>query len=231
MTPVLDAPRENVQAGGPPPEPPPSGDGGGGDRGDGGGGDRGGGGGDSDPGRGSGTQHVAILGMWIALIPILMLFLAFVSAYIVRHGLGTEWAPGSMPPIVYANTVILGLSSLLLERSRAVERAGGYARPWIAVTFLLGVTFVIGQVFAWQNLRERGMTFSATPYASFFFVMTIAHAVHVAGGLVGLGLASLWPPQGWRGQSLALILRVNAIYWHFLGCLWLLLFMLLQFWR
>jgi len=216
VTPVLDAPLDRMQSGGPPPGPPLAG---------------GGDGGDSDPGHGRGTQNVAVLGMWIALIPILTLFLAFVSAYIVRHGLGTEWAPGSMPRIVYANTVILGLSSLLLERSRAVERAGGYARPWIAATFLLGVTFVIGQVFAWLDLKAHGMTFSATPYASFFFVMTIAHALHVAGGLAGLGFASLAPPQGWRGQSLALILRVNAIYWHFLGGLWLLLFTLLQFWR
>ena len=218
MTPVLDTPRDNVQTGRPPFLPPLLNAGGDG-------------GGDPEPGRGRGTQHVAILGMWVALIPILTLFLAFVSAYIVRHGLGTEWAPGSMPPIVYANTAILGLSSLMLERARGVERAGRYARPWIALTLLLGVSFVIGQVFAWQDLRHRGLTFSASPYASFFFVMTIAHAAHVAGGIIGLGFASLCPARGWRGQSLALVLRVNAIYWHFLGCLWLLLFALLQFWR
>lgn len=218
MTPVLDAPRENVRAGGPPPGPPrvPRG---------------GGGGGNADPGGGRGTQPVAMLGIWIALIPMLMLFLAFVSAYIVRHGLGTEWTPGSMPRIVYANTAILGLSSVMLERSRAVERAGRHARPWIAATFLLGVAFVTGQWFAWQDLRARGLHFSATPYASFFFVMTIAHAAHVMGGLVGLGIACLWPPQGRRGQPLGLILRINAVYWHFLGCLWIVLFSLLQFWR
>lgn len=217
MTPVLDAPREGLHTGGLPPVPPRASGGGGG-------------GGDSGPER-HGAPQVAVLGMWIALIPMLMLFLAFVSAYIVRHGLGTEWAAGSMPRIVYVNTVILALSSALLERGRALERAGKRVRPWIATTFLLGVAFVIGQMLAWQDLRARGLTFSATPYASFFFVMTIAHAVHVLGGLVGLGMATVWPAQGWRGQSLALLLRVNAIYWHFLACLWALLFCLLRFWR
>lgn len=217
MTPVLDAPRQGLHTGGPPLIPPRA--------------SGGGGGGDSGPGGDPGKPQVAVLGMWIALIPMLMLFLAFVSAYIVRHGLGTEWATGSMPRIVYMNTVILGLSSVLLERSRALERAGKPVRPWIATTFLLGVAFVIGQVFAWLDLRARGLTFSATPYASFFFVMTIAHAVHVLGGLVGLGMATVWPPQGWRGQPLALVLRVNAIYWHFLLGLWALLFCLLRFWR
>ena len=218
MTPVLDAPRERVHAGRPPAIPPRAP----------GGGD---GGGDSGDDNGHGKQPVAVLGMWVALIPMLMLFLAFVSAYIVRHGLGTEWATGSMPRIVYVNTILLGLSSVFLEHSRARERAGKPARRWIATTFLLGVAFVIGQVFAWHDLRTHGLTFSASPYASFFFVMTIAHALHVLGGLVGLGMATAWPAQGWRGQPLALLLRINAIYWHFLACLWAVLFCLLRFWR
>jgi cytochrome c oxidase subunit III len=55
--------------------------------------------------------------------------------------------------------------------------------------------------------------------------------VHLAGGLLGLVAACLWPAAGYRGTSTALALRLVAIYWHFMGFLWLGLFALLNFWR
>jgi cytochrome c oxidase subunit 3 len=216
---VLDTPPDIATRKPPPPPPVRYGGGGGGSSG-----------GDSDGSHRHDRSKTAIFGMWIALVPILMLFLAFVSAYIVRHGLGTEWTRGTMPSIVYVNTLVLWASSAMLERSRALDRRHQNARPWVGVTLVLGITFVIGQALAWQELKHRGLSFSATPYASFFFLLTVAHAIHVFGGLAGLVAATLWPRQGWHGQPLELVLRVNAIYWHFLGVLWLLLLAVLRFW-
>src|SRR5262245_19052672 len=103
--------------------------------------------------------------------------------------------------------MVLLLSSDVLERSRAVARRAGRSRPWIGATFVLGVTFVIGQVLAWRQLQSSGLNFSATPYASFFFLLTAAHAIHVAGGILGLGVATAWPHGGFRRTPLVLVLR------------------------
>ena len=215
---ILDPTVSEITAGGPPPVRPPG-------RGS------GGGGGDNDGARQPDTSPLAIFGMWVALIPILMLFLAFVSAYVLRHGTGSDWVRGSVPRIVWVNTVLLIASSGLLERARRLVQQNGRFRPWVMATLMFGVAFVIGQVFAWISLTAQGVYLSTSPYASFFFLLTISHAVHVAGGLAGLVAAALWPQRGWRGTPPATTVRVIAIYWHFLAILWLLLFGLLEIWR
>jgi cytochrome c oxidase subunit 3 len=196
-------------------------------------GDRGRGGGDGEPPERPrrSVESVAVLGMWVALAPILMLFLAFVSAYIVRHGFGHDWVPEEMPPIVYWNTLVLLASSLVLERARRVDRAGGRARPWVVATLGLGSAFVGGQLLGWRQMSASGLDVAATPHSSFFYLLTGAHALHVAGGLLGLAIATAWPRQGWRGASLTVALHVTAIYWHFLGILYLGLLAVLRIWR
>ena len=210
-----------------PPVSTPPGTGGGGN-----GGVPGGGGG---AGRGPGGPRpfadVAVLGMWVALAPILMLFLAFTSAYVVRHGLATDWTRVEIPRLLWLNTLVLLASSGALEKGRSVLRRGSAARSWTVLTLVLGTGFVVGQIVAWQQLRGGGVGIASSPYSSFFYLLTGAHGVHLAGGLLGLVAACMWPAAGYRGMSNTLALRLVAIYWHFMGFLWLGLFALLNFWR
>jgi cytochrome c oxidase subunit 3 len=76
---------------------------------------------------------------------------------------------------------------------------------------------------------------SGNPYAGFFYILTIAHAVHVIGGIVALGAIQLraWYPSMDEAElrhrkNLA---RSATYYWHFLGILWLVLLSLLEFWK
>jgi cytochrome c oxidase subunit 3 len=219
---ILEPPSPDIGSGAPPFAGPPD------DRGRGSGG--GGGGGSHRP-SGGGPGSVAVTGMWVALAPILMLFMAFTSAYIVRHGLGQDWAQVPVPRLLWLNTVVLLASSLSLERGRASLRTCGRARGWVLLTLALGISFVAGQLMAWQDFAGRGIHISTTPYSSFFYVLTGAHGVHLVGGILGLTAAASWPERGWRGTPHALVLRLAAIYWHFMAVLWLGLFALLNFWR
>src|SRR5260370_9629380 len=64
----------------------------------------------------------ARLGLFVALTPVLMLFVSFTSAYIVRQGLPTldprtnqlvrDWIPVKLPALLLVNTVVLVLSSV-----------------------------------------------------------------------------------------------------------------------
>jgi cytochrome c oxidase subunit 3 len=218
-TTVLEPPRAQTPGGSPPAPPPRHDDGGSSGNGNGNERPR------SDPGR------IAILGMWVALVPIGMLFMAFVSAYVVRQGVGGNWTPGPVPQILWVNTVLLAASSLALEWARARVRRGGTARTAASAALFLGLAFVAGQVLAWVELRARGVGISASPHTSFFYLMTIAHALHVAGGLVALAAAAAAPPRGYARAPIGLILHVTAIYWHFLLLLWIFLFVLLRYWR
>jgi len=68
------------------------------------------------------------IGMFFALAAVVMLFVSFTSAYIVRQGVGTwsdasaryvtDWQPLSLPPILWVNTIILLASSFTLAMAQ-----------------------------------------------------------------------------------------------------------------
>src|SRR5256885_14925725 len=70
----------------------------------------------------------ARLGLLVALTPILMLFVSFTSAYVVRQGLPTldprtnnlirDWIPVALPRLLLLNTFVLLVSSLSMELAR-----------------------------------------------------------------------------------------------------------------
>lgn len=173
--------------------------------------------------------HLAVVGMWVALAPILMLFLAFVSAYVVRMGLGSNWSAIALPRLMWGTTGVLLLSSVLLERARRGAN-DATSRPWFLATLACGVLFVVGQAVAWSQLAAQGIYISSGAHSSFFYLLTGAHAVHLGLGLLALAAAAFWPASRF-GMSREVVARVTAIYWHFMGVLWVGLFLVLSFWR
>jgi len=206
---------------------PPEGRGGG----DGG---RGGGDGDSQPGRRPRgvPGRVYFTGIWLALAAILMFFMALVSAYIVRKGTGGDWRPVTLPRILWLNTAVLLLSSLALEAShRAWEREDAKAfRRWWAAATALGLLFLAGQWMAWRELAAKGVYLATNPSSSFFYLLTAAHALHLAGGLAALGyvLTRDWVRLRASGGVAP---EVAGIYWHFMDGLWVFLLLVLTLGR
>jgi cytochrome c oxidase subunit 3 len=157
------------------------------------------------------------VGMWLAIAAISMLFLAFTSAYIVRLGMDPEWQSLRMPRLLPANTVLLLLTSVCLEVARGARKP----KPWLFVTFGGGLLFVAGQLAIWRQLGWSGQVFAASAHASFFYTLTAVHGAHLAGGIVALGwIASVRVlRRHWLDGA--------ALYWHFMGVLWLYLVFLL----
>lgn len=198
------------------------------------GGPRGDGGGGRGPDNGERRRRRAYrTGIWIALAPMLMLFAAFGSSYIVRRGLSDDWRPLRLPAVLWLNTALLLLSSVTLERARTRLKqpfALGFTRWW-AVTTALGVAFVVGQLLAWWQLNRLGVYLASNPSSSFFYLLTAAHGVHLLGGLAALGYVTLRAAREVIGPGSRTAVDVTAVYWHFLGLLWVLIFALLIIWR
>src|SRR5208282_458231 len=198
------------------------------------GGGRGGGDGDSQPGprRRGVPGRVYFTGIWLALAAILMFFMALVSAYIVRKGTGGDWRPVTLPRILWLNTAVLLLSSLALEAShRAWEREDAKAfRAWWAAATALGLLFLAGQWMAWRELAAKGVYLATNPSSSFFYLLTAAHGLHLAGGLVALGYVMT---RGWvrLRASGGVAAEVAGIYWHFKDGLWVFLLLVLTLGR
>jgi cytochrome c oxidase subunit 3 len=196
--------------------------------GPGGGGGRSGGGGHTGSGNEAGvTVRTASLGIKLLLAPLLMFFLSIVSAFLVRRGIAPGWGSFALPAIVWANTAVLVASSFTAQRARRPGREAAF----LTITFALGLVFLGGQIAAWRTLFADGIDLGATPYGSFFYLLTGAHAAHLLGGLVALGAALGWPREGRLAPRRGNVVSASVIYWHFLTVVWLGLVLLLAYWR
>ena len=177
------------------------------------------------------------IGMLVSLASIAMLFTSLSSAYIVRSGVTYDWYPIAVPRVMFGSTALILLSSLAIEIARRKLKQGlpaSYSH-YLALTGLLGLGFLVSQLFSWRQLEAQGIYISTHPHSSFFYVLTGTHGVHIAGGL--LALVFLWRRSLRPLDQARLIAKRQAaadavaIYWHFMGALWIYLFLLLFLWR
>jgi cytochrome c oxidase subunit III len=199
----------------------------------------------------------ARLGLLVALTPILMLFVSFTSAYVVRQGLPTldsktnllvrDWIPVKLPRLLLVNTCVLLLSSAGMELARRqIKREVALAPassipgvslsnekniPWLAMTVVLGLLFLSGQWMAWGRLAANGFYVDTTPSSSFVYLLTGAHAVHLMGGVLALLVAGAFSLLRRSLQTRSIVVDVTAWYWHFMAVLWVYILWLLEFVR
>lgn len=191
------------------------------------GGDAGGGGGDGSGGGESDRvpDRISITGVTVGLAAILMLFMAFVSALIVRKGASNDWTALNVPRILWLNTAILIASSVTLVRSRKSLVANDLEgfRHWWIVTTILGVLFLAGQLIAWRQLAGEGVYLATNPSSSFFYVFTAAHGLHLLGGVIALCYVVARSLK--RLRQLA-VTEAVSMYWHVMDGLWVFIFLL-----
>ena len=169
-------------------------------------------------------------GMWLALVGIVMFFAAFTSALVVRQGLGGNWGSTPVPRLLWLNTLALLASSATLEFSKRdlARRAARGFTLWLYATAGLGVIFLAGQFAAWRELADRGVYLASNASASFFYLLTAAHAIHLAGGVAALGYLLARARAIAAGEQRRAALDATAIYWHFMDGLWIYLLILLS---
>ena len=159
------------------------------------------------------------LGLLIFLVVVSVLFLLLSAAYVMRMGFG-DWVPLEEPPILWANTLALVLSSVAFQ----------YAGKFPAALYAGGAfaaLFLVGQLVAWKQLSDLGYFVAANPANTFFYLLSALHGLHLLGGLAAWGRAAGKLRQGGIAPGLRQEIRLCALYWHFLLVLWLGLFGLL----
>jgi cytochrome c oxidase subunit 3 len=164
----------------------------------------------------------------LGMISILMFFLGLCVAFLVLRHVTEHWASLRLPKILWLNTAILLSSSVTLEKARRRLSSldfGGFRKLW-RVTIILGALFLAGQIVAWLQLVLAGTYLASTQGASFFYIFTAAHAVHLAGGLAALVYVAVRNFEKGR-ISVKTAVEITSYYWHFMGGLWVVLLTLL----
>jgi len=170
------------------------------------------------------------LAIALAVVAVLMFFMAIVAAFLVLRMTSAKWVEFSIPNLLWVNTLVLLASSATLELARKrlnTSDEAGFKKLW-TLTTVLGVVFVAGQGIAWKQLLSAGIHASTTLAAGFFYVFTVAHAAHLLGGICALFYVGV-RKFGESKMTRKAAAEVASYYWHFMDALWVFLLALLYF--
>jgi cytochrome c oxidase subunit 3 len=180
-----------------------------------------------------------VLGMLLFITSEVMFFSGLFAAYFNVRANAAQWPPVNpetgdqfhlaILPFVGPATVLLILSSFTCQFGVWAIRRGDrtlFLRNF-AVTFVLGVVFLMMQGIDYALLASEGITLSAGTFGTTYFTLTGFHGAHVFGGVIMLavvlyrGMAGQFSPRHHDAVEAA------SLYWHFVDVVWILLFSLL----
>ena len=168
---------------------------------------------------------VAMAGLIIAESAI---FTIFVVAYLFYLG---KSLTGPTPQDVLETPIFFSIC--LLSSSLTIHMAGKFLERgkqqaflglWL-LTFLLGGLFLYGTGQEWRRLiYERGLTISTNLFGTTYYSLVGLHAFHVTAGLLMLLVVLIFGLAGRVGQDQAARVGVLSMYWHFVDCVWVVVF-------
>jgi cytochrome c oxidase subunit III len=198
----------------------------------------------------------ARMGLAVAMTPIVMLFVSFTAVYLIRRGfVGLDpsdlgyiqtWVPVRLPwTILLANTAVLIVSSLTIDLARRnITREAALAPvqsipgislgderhfPWLALTTVLGLLFLAGQLFVWSKLSAAGFHLAGGTSSSFVYILTAMHGLHLAGGVLALLCANAAAVLHRPVETRRIVVDVTSWYWHCMTGLWIYILVLFSF--
>jgi len=170
-----------------------------------------------------------------SMLSIAMTFAGLTSAYIVSKA-RPDWLKNfELPLSFYLSTAIIVLSSITIwiAKKNLKKNNNSKSTNWLFITFVLGVLFIILQFVGFNSLISKGFFFTgaqSTITTSFLYVLTVLHLAHLFAGMIVLSVVIYNNHKGkYKKEKLGFELAVT--FWHFLGILWLYLFVFLYFFR
>ncbi|MCX6608790.1 MAG: cytochrome c oxidase subunit 3 [Acidobacteria bacterium] len=182
-------------------------------------------------------MSMSTMGMVLTLSSIACFFAALIVAYAFILPPGKPATSISMPWVFWLSTLLMLASSGTFQWARrALLRAQlpSY-RTWLAITIAVGYCFLAAQTAGAWLLLARGVAIAANPQGNMYYVFSFVHAAHLIGGIGGLHWLYSKAQHLTDGEEQPLrkhrqIARLTAMYWHFMGVLWLALFAFLLGW-
>jgi cytochrome c oxidase subunit 3 len=190
----------------------------------------------------------ARMGLAIVMTPIVMLFVSFTAVYLVRRGFLSfdvsessyirTWVPVQLPwTLLFINTAVLIASSVTIEFARReITREAALAPlqsipgislgderrlPWLALTTILGLLFLAGQLLTWSKLSGEGFHLAGGTSSSFVYILMAMHGLHLAGGVLALLVTNVAALVHRPVENRRVVVDVTSWYWHCMTGLWI----------
>ena len=156
------------------------------------------------------------------------IFTIFVVAYIYYIGQSLSGpTPREVLTLPIFNTIFLLSSSLtiMLAERALVRRAMGTFNAFWGLTILLGAIFLIGTAREWYKLiTVDHLTISTNLFGTTYYSLVGLHALHVIVGLILLLTVLVFSLMKALRPEDTKRVEVLALYWHFVDCVWVVVF-------
>lgn len=185
------------------------------------------------------TFHPYRIMLILFILGMSFLFLSLTAAYIYNRVFKPEMPPVKIPLLFVFNTLILLGSSYTLMRARKSYRQDNTEAYKYNLLMTIGLTliFLLLQILAWRSLFEQNVGITYNNLASYLYVLSALHFLHVIGGLPFMVVFYLNARSDMREPVSVLIyfsdpfkklrLDILSTYWHFLDILWIYLVLFL----
>jgi cytochrome c oxidase subunit 3 len=169
--------------------------------------------------------------MWIFIFTSVLLFMGFMSGFIVYAGGRGHGLQVILPQAFKYSTLVLVASSVtLIGASNAVKQGNiDKQRLFLWLTIFLGIAFLAIQIYAWYILTFRDGIYFSNPNAarSFIYVFSGVHLLHVIAGLLVLLNAVVATYRNIPQVRNIFKMQMASIFWHFLDIIWIYLYVFL----
>lgn len=170
-----------------------------------------------------------VLGFWMYLMTDCLLFTTLFTTYAVLHH-NTFGGPSGRDifslTTSFAETMILLFSSVMcgLAMLSAVKGRKNQVIGWLALTFLLGGSFIALELHEFSHLVAEGNSWAKSAFLSSFFTLVGTHGLHVSFGLIWMFVMML--QVHFKGITVTTFRRLVtfSLFWHFLDLVWIFIF-------
>ncbi len=172
--------------------------------------------------------------LWFAMVSMVMMFAGLTSAYVVSSSRADWLKDFQMPSAFFMSTTVIILSSVtfLLARKSIKQNNQPLTTKWLLATLVLSIAFVVLQFVGFNQIVAMGYFFTgseSTITTSFLYIVVILHLAHLFGGLIALSIIIYNHFKQKYNATQTLGIELGEMFWHFLGILWILLFLFFFF--
>jgi len=170
-----------------------------------------------------------VFGFWVYLMTDCVLFASLFATFAVLRNNTNGGLPGSeifSLPYVLTETIILLTSSFTCGIGMLAARRGDRAKVmfWFAVTFLLGLAFLIMELTEFTHLAHSGNSWTRSGFLSSYFTLVGTHGLHITVGLTWMLVIFSKVSRKGVTESNLRKLTLLSLFWHFLDIIWIFIF-------
>jgi cytochrome c oxidase subunit III len=169
-----------------------------------------------------------------AMASMTMMFAGITSAYIIGKS-RPDWIKDfELPTAFLYSTITIVACSISIHFAKVSIKNNNRQNTtlFLLSTLALGLLFAYFQRLGFYQLSLKNLyPTGGSITISFLFVIVLAHILHLAGGIISL-LITIYNHFKQKYNATQFVgIELCAMYWHFLDLIWILLFLLLYFFK